>query len=365
MSSFCRALQRRLPSGSPARLTSASLFRTAALTPSQPIAGPSTCSGSRVTTVTSCPAPVRAWHRAVPMKPVPPVTRTRIAPASIDWGRTVKRLAPLTPPEPPPLSWSARESVSTGRAGGRGRRRGAPLGRPRAIRRDPALHTRAAAGGEADERAPRQHRHAASRPPLALRLPPRDQPAPRRLRARGDDLRQRVRDRDLHRPERGVPPDRHPPRRARRPLPLPEAAGERLDPAPPPPRARLVDGSRGQQLRPHRLLERPRAAEDTTDAAVAWLRRKRERPFFLWVHYIDPHGPYTAPPPFDRRFSGGASRRVKEAKIPAYQRIRHIAELGYYVDQYDGEIAYTDEHLGRLLAEADALGLFANTMVVL
>ena len=104
---------------------------------------------------------------------------------------------------------------------------------------------------------------------------------------------------------------------------------------------------------------------DKTDAAVAWLRRKRERPFFLWVHYIDPHGPYTAPPPFDRRFSGGASRRVKEAKIPAYQRIRHIAELGYYVDQYDGEIAYTDEHLGRLLAEADALGLLANTMVIL
>src|SRR5207249_4593388 len=34
-------------------------------------------------------------------------------------------------------------------------------------------------------------------------------------------------------------------------------------------------------------------------------------------------------------------------------------------DQYDGEIAYTDEHLGRLLAEADALGLLANTMVIL
>ena len=118
-----------------------------------------------------------------------------------------------------------------------------------------------------------------------------------------------------------------------------------------------------QEIRRKKVVQR--AAEDTTDAAVAWLRRKRERPFFLWVHYIDPHGPYTAPPPFDRRFSGGASRRVKEAKIPAYQRIRHIAELGYYVDQYDGEIAYTDEHLGRLLAEADALGLLANTMVIL
>ena len=118
-----------------------------------------------------------------------------------------------------------------------------------------------------------------------------------------------------------------------------------------------------QELRRKKVVQR--AAEDTTQAAVAWLRRSRERPFFLWVHYIDPHGPYAAPSPFDRRFDGSAGRRVKEAKIPAYQRIFHIAELGYYVDQYDGEIAYTDEHLGRLLAEVNALGLLANTMVII
>src|SRR2546428_2150311 len=90
MSSFCGALQRRLPSGSPARLTSASLSRTAALTRSQPIARPSTRAGSRVTTVTACPAPVRAWQRAAPMKPVPPVTRTRIAPALSTGERVVE-----------------------------------------------------------------------------------------------------------------------------------------------------------------------------------------------------------------------------------------------------------------------------------
>ncbi len=118
-----------------------------------------------------------------------------------------------------------------------------------------------------------------------------------------------------------------------------------------------------QQVMRKKVVQR--LGEDTTAAALGWMTRNRERPFFLWVHYIDPHGPYAAPPPFDRRFTSTASRRVKQAKIPAYQRILHIAELGYYVDQYDGEIAYADEYIGRLLAGAKALGLLADTMVIL
>jgi len=108
-----------------------------------------------------------------------------------------------------------------------------------------------------------------------------------------------------------------------------------------------------------------RDARATTDAALAWLERHRERPFFLWVHYIDPHGPYAAPAPFDARFSGSPPREVKEAKIPDYQRVGHVADVGYYVDQYDGELAYSDEHVGRLLRGTDALGLLATTIVVL
>ncbi len=44
-----------------------------------------------------------------------------------------------------------------------------------------------------------------------------------------------------------------------------------------------------------------RDAEDTTDAVLPWVREEagRDTPLFLWVHYIDPHGPYDAP---DGRF---------------------------------------------------------------
>jgi len=67
---------------------------------------------------------------------------------------------------------------------------------------------------------------------------------------------------------------------------------------------------------------RERAAAQTNEAALAGLD-ELEGPFFLWVHYFDPHLPYVPPGPFRRRF----------ADRP-----------------YDGEIAYMDEQFGQLLA---------------
>jgi choline-sulfatase len=80
-----------------------------------------------------------------------------------------------------------------------------------------------------------------------------------------------------------------------------------------------------------------RRAGEVVDAALAWLRQPRERPFFAWVHLYDPHAPYEPPEPYDRRLA----------------------------DPYDGEIAYADEQMGRLLAFLDEHGLRGSTLVVL
>jgi arylsulfatase A-like enzyme/Tfp pilus assembly protein PilF len=80
-----------------------------------------------------------------------------------------------------------------------------------------------------------------------------------------------------------------------------------------------------------------RAADATTERAEAWLRQKADGPFFLWVHYYDPHLPYEAPAPFRDQ----------------------------YALSYDAEIAFADFNLGRLLAVVDELGLTDNTLVVL
>jgi arylsulfatase A-like enzyme/Flp pilus assembly protein TadD len=70
------------------------------------------------------------------------------------------------------------------------------------------------------------------------------------------------------------------------------------------------------------LEDAERRAGDTVDHAVEWLDGRGDKPFFLWVHLYDPHTPYDPPSPF--------------------------REL--YKDRpYDGEIAYADRELGRLM----------------
>ncbi|HEV7242998.1 MAG TPA: sulfatase-like hydrolase/transferase [Thermoanaerobaculia bacterium] len=72
-----------------------------------------------------------------------------------------------------------------------------------------------------------------------------------------------------------------------------------------------------------------RRAKETTDRALAWLAAQPEQPLFLWVHYYDPHYPYTPPEPF----------LTQHANQP-----------------YLGEVASMDEQMGRLIAAFEKLG---------
>jgi len=99
-----------------------------------------------------------------------------------------------------------------------------------------------------------------------------------------------------------------------------------------------------------------------TDQALAWLeRRDRTRPFFLWLHYMDPHGPYLPPDAYARFFTDARSHdRVASEKLPAYQQQRVdgrlIDDLEHYRAQYDRLIRYFDSEFGRLLAGLETLG---------
>jgi arylsulfatase A-like enzyme len=93
-----------------------------------------------------------------------------------------------------------------------------------------------------------------------------------------------------------------------------------------------------------------RRAADTTDRALRWLERTRdpERPFFLFVHYFDPHDPYVPPRAFAERFA------LEEEP----------GSRGRAIALYDAEVAYTDAQLGRLLVFLDERGLSEETLVV-
>jgi arylsulfatase len=135
---------------------------------------------------------------------------------------------------------------------------------------------------------------------------------------------------------------------------------------------------------PAREARRPvpeRIAPDTTDAALRLLDRLSATPavpFLLWVHFQDPHGPYTPPAALRERYLP-AEQRAPDAErrlpvgpddhglgaIPRYQLDEGRVEPAWYRAGYDGEVRYVDDYLGRLLDGLAARGLAGSTLVVL
>ena len=110
-----------------------------------------------------------------------------------------------------------------------------------------------------------------------------------------------------------------------------------------------------------------RRASRTTDAAVEWLVKGRDpgQPHFLWVHYIDPHGPYQPSVDGLTNFTHSEIRLIDKDKIPDYQQEPGLLDGNEYVDRYDEEIAYVDREVGRLLDVYERLGLAKDATVVL
>ncbi len=114
-------------------------------------------------------------------------------------------------------------------------------------------------------------------------------------------------------------------------------------------------------------------ADVSTDHAINWLAVHRRDPFLLWVHYFDPHYPWTPPPPYDTLYDPDyvwsaddvydGSWRTWHAYAagewaPGPRQVQHLRAV------YKGEVRYADEQIGRLLAALDDLGLLANTLFV-
>lgn len=113
-------------------------------------------------------------------------------------------------------------------------------------------------------------------------------------------------------------------------------------------------------------------ADVTTDAALRWLdaNAKGPKPFFLWLHYYDPHYPYQPPPPFDTMYDPGYTGDVDGSmKTIHYIYANNTGDLTQAdVDHihalYDGTISFADQQLQRVLSKLDGLGVGGNTLVV-
>jgi arylsulfatase A-like enzyme len=108
-------------------------------------------------------------------------------------------------------------------------------------------------------------------------------------------------------------------------------------------------------------------AKNGIDLATQWLDEHSDERFFLFVHLMDPHWPYAPPSPFDGKFG---PHKIDDMKSwpPSLSDLRKNGASdemkSTLVDLYDGEIAFADSEIGRLLDELDKLELSKNTIVV-
>ncbi len=83
------------------------------------------------------------------------------------------------------------------------------------------------------------------------------------------------------------------------------------------------------------ITDRP--ADQTTDRALKWLEQQGDQPFFMWIHYYDPHQRYDPPHPFNQIFRDNL---------------------------YDGEIAFMDQEIGKVFQALKKRQLWDDTAVV-
>lgn len=109
-----------------------------------------------------------------------------------------------------------------------------------------------------------------------------------------------------------------------------------------------------------------------TDAAISWLAGQvEERPFFLYLHYMDPHTSYIAPEPYYSKYSLGfdSSLDGNHGPIVAFNEEGAEAptpdDVAKLLALYDGEIEYWDTQFLRLIEYLETSGLSENTVVVL
>jgi len=142
-------------------------------------------------------------------------------------------------------------------------------------------------------------------------------------------------------------------------------------------KSKVIDSSRGfsQGFDDFRVIDGVQAhgvtGQQLTNAATAWIdRQKGGEPFFLYLHYMDPHSPYMAPEPLYGKYAdgsyGGPFTGLHKEIVPYQKGEKQAtdADVQHLFDLYDAEVEYFDQQFGRLMKHLVSTGVDGNTIVV-
>ena len=97
---------------------------------------------------------------------------------------------------------------------------------------------------------------------------------------------------------------------------------------------------------------------------------KRKKPFFLYLHFMDPHNPYKPPEPFDNYFDPDYQGMIEDDKPGLFDDIMSEnqklspRDLSHISAQYDAEILYFDRELQSLFQSLDSMGLIEDSVII-
>lgn len=116
----------------------------------------------------------------------------------------------------------------------------------------------------------------------------------------------------------------------------------------------------------------------TNHLAIKWLEevKKDDKPFYLFLHYIDAHNPLKAPIPYHKKFLDKRLEKEidkKKVSLMADNPLRYYTqdirlteyENEYLIALYDGEIAYLDSKVGEIVSYLKQNNLYDNSILIL
>jgi arylsulfatase A-like enzyme len=116
--------------------------------------------------------------------------------------------------------------------------------------------------------------------------------------------------------------------------------------------------------------QKARPAEDTVDAFIGWWEQRQESPFFVFIHFFDPHTPYNAPDDYAQRFGDAAEMTAwaQERQVAPRARGMHgtskLINIRKSINEYDREIHYMDSQIKRVFDTLRASRVLKKTVII-
>ncbi len=99
----------------------------------------------------------------------------------------------------------------------------------------------------------------------------------------------------------------------------------------------------------------------------SWLEENYKDRFFLWIHYMDVHGPHKAPKDYIQKVNGWCPSKKELRKLSAFIGNKSLdrREIEVLKATYDAEIRYVDDRIRELFRKLTSLGLAKDTSLMI